>query len=116
MARIGHTGDLGARCRCRPGPPGAARARSRPPPVDRAAELFCASTVHPLCIHCEPAVPRTETETVIQEVVTSKGANAITSDHWHVVHSHFTSGKRPFIRAVHSEHADSSECQAAAKD
>lgn len=55
---------------------------------------------------------------MIQEVVTSKGANAITSDHWHVVHSHFTSGrtKRPFVRAVHSEHADSSECQAAAKD
>jgi hypothetical protein len=54
---------------------------------------------------------------VIQEVVTTKGANAITSDHWHVVHSRFTSGdKRPFVRAVHSEHADGAECRAAAKE
>jgi len=54
---------------------------------------------------------------VIQNVITRKGASAITSDHWHVVHSRFTAGdERPFVRVVHSEHADGAECRAAARE
>jgi hypothetical protein len=54
---------------------------------------------------------------MIQEVVNSKGAEAITSDHWHVVHSRFVgaSRKRPFVRGVESEHADRAACVKAAK-
>lgn len=54
---------------------------------------------------------------MIQEVVNSKGAEAITSDQWHVVHSRFTgaSRARPFSRIVSSEHAARIECKKAAK-
>jgi hypothetical protein len=54
---------------------------------------------------------------MIQEVVTSKGIAAITSDQWHVVHSRLVDvhSKRPYARGVHSEHADRVACYAAAK-
>jgi hypothetical protein len=54
---------------------------------------------------------------VIREVLTKKGAPAITSDQWHVVHAHFTAGLRgaPFVRGISSEHAERSECVAAAR-
>ncbi len=54
---------------------------------------------------------------MIQEVVTTKGIPAITSDQWHVVHSRLTdvSGKRPYARGIYSEHADRLACQKAAK-
>lgn len=54
---------------------------------------------------------------MIMEVKTSKGTQAITSDQWHVVHSHFTDPRceLPFLRGVSSEHPDRSECVKAAK-
>ena len=54
---------------------------------------------------------------MIHDVVNSKGADAITSDQWHVVHSHFSgaSRTRPFTRIVTSEHAARAECRRAAK-
>lgn len=54
---------------------------------------------------------------MIQHVVNSKGAKAITSDRWHVVHSRFIrlNGKWRFARGVHSEHGDVAECKTAAK-
>jgi hypothetical protein len=54
---------------------------------------------------------------VIQAVKTSKGTEAITSDRWHVVHSHFTKSgeKAVFVRTVHSEHDDRNGCVAAAR-
>lgn len=54
---------------------------------------------------------------MIQEVKTSKGIAAITSDLWHVVHSRLTDsrGKRPYARGIHSEHADRISCHKAAK-
>jgi hypothetical protein len=54
---------------------------------------------------------------MIQEVVTSKGAQAITSDQWHVVHSRFVEAgrQRPFVRGVESEHADRAACVRAAR-
>lgn len=53
---------------------------------------------------------------MIQEVVTSKGAAAITSDHWYVVHSRLVDArdKRPYARGIHSEHADRITCRKAA--
>ena len=53
---------------------------------------------------------------MIQEVVTSKGAAAITSDQWHVVHSRLVDSKdpRPYLRGIHSEHADRVSCRKAA--
>ena len=49
---------------------------------------------------------------MITELKNAKGAAAITSDHWHVVHSRFTgfSSRRPFRRLIHSEHDDRSGC------
>ncbi|MCC6671922.1 MAG: hypothetical protein IT458_12740 [Planctomycetes bacterium] len=54
---------------------------------------------------------------MIMEVKTSKGTQAITSDQWHVIHSHFTDPRSdlPFLRGVSSEHPDRSECVKAAK-
>jgi hypothetical protein len=55
---------------------------------------------------------------MISETLTSKGTAAITSDQWHVVHSHFAGdgkGARPFARAIVSEHDDRSGCRTAAK-
>jgi hypothetical protein len=55
---------------------------------------------------------------MISETLTSKGTAAITSDHWHVVRSHFAgNGKdaRPFARAIVSEHDDRTGCRTAAK-
>jgi hypothetical protein len=54
---------------------------------------------------------------MIRNVKTSKGADAITSDQWHVVHSRFTSVKQgpAFSRGVHSEHDDRVACAKAAK-
>ena len=53
---------------------------------------------------------------MINEVKTSKGSPAITSDRWHVVLSHFdeTQQSRPFNRAIVSEHASRSACRKAA--
>lgn len=54
---------------------------------------------------------------MIQEVVTSKGAAAITSDQWYVVHSRLVDirEKRPYARGIHSEHADRPACRKAAQ-
>ena len=54
---------------------------------------------------------------MIQEVVTKKGAPAITSDQWHVVHSRLVDlrAKRPYVRGIHSEHADRISCRKAAR-
>lgn len=54
---------------------------------------------------------------MIQDVVNSKGNKAISSDHWHVVLSHFTvvQGTRGFVRTVHSEHDTQTECVRAAR-
>jgi hypothetical protein len=52
---------------------------------------------------------------MITSVKTSTGAEAITSDHWHVVHARFLgAGKRPFSRSVSSEHEDRASCAKAA--
>ena len=55
---------------------------------------------------------------MIQDVQTSKGVAAITSDQWHVVHSRLIDGggKRPYSRIIHSEHADAPTCLKAAKE
>ncbi len=54
---------------------------------------------------------------MISEVKTSKGIPAITSDQWHVVRSQllYAGTKRPYARAIHSEHADRKSCGQAAK-
>ncbi len=54
---------------------------------------------------------------MIREVLTSKGTPAITSDQWHVVHSRLVhvGAKRPYVRTIHCEHAERSDCQKAAK-
>jgi hypothetical protein len=54
---------------------------------------------------------------VISPVQTAKGAEAITSDQWHLVHSRLLhpGERRPFVRSVHSEHADRVACRKAAK-
>ncbi len=54
---------------------------------------------------------------MITEVKNSKGSEAITSDHWHVVHSRFTEAesKRPFSRLISSEHDDRADCVKAAQ-
>ena len=47
---------------------------------------------------------------MITSVKTSTGAEAITSDQWHVVHARFLGGgKRPFSRSISSEHEDKQE-------
>jgi hypothetical protein len=53
---------------------------------------------------------------MIEETQTSKGTPAITSDHWHVVHSHYTGqGKSgSFARVIVSEHDDRKSCSLAA--
>lgn len=53
---------------------------------------------------------------MIHEVTNSKGHAAITSDHWHVVHSRLAAAgtAHPFVRSVHSEHDDRTACHAAA--
>ncbi len=53
---------------------------------------------------------------MIQEVVTKKGAAAITSDQWYVVHSRLVDrlGDLPYVRGIHSEHADRISCRKAA--
>jgi hypothetical protein len=53
---------------------------------------------------------------MIQEVVTKKGAAAITSDQWYVVHSRLVDrlGDLPYVRGIHSEHADKVSCRKAA--
>ena len=55
---------------------------------------------------------------MIRDVSTSKGADAITSDHWHVVHSRFAvvRGEPGFARGIHSEHEDRAGCRQAAKE
>lgn len=54
---------------------------------------------------------------MIRETRTTGDSEAITSDQWHVVLSHFTEGgrPRPFARDVHSEHPDRATCLAAAR-
>ncbi|HEU4418031.1 MAG TPA: hypothetical protein VFT55_03780 [Planctomycetota bacterium] len=53
---------------------------------------------------------------MITDVQTSKGTSAITSDQWHVVHSRLVDAdsKRPYVRSIHSEHADRLSCRKAA--
>lgn len=53
---------------------------------------------------------------MIEEVVTKKGAAAITSDQWYVVHSRRVerSGDSVFVRGIYSEHADRASCRKAA--
>ena len=54
---------------------------------------------------------------MIQEVVTKKGAAAITSDQWYIVVSRLVDNdqKRPYVRGIHSEHPDRVSCREAAK-
>ncbi len=54
---------------------------------------------------------------MIREVVTDRGAPAITSDQWHVVHSRFVGpdNERPFLRSIHSEHVDRTACREVAR-
>lgn len=54
---------------------------------------------------------------MIQEVHTKSGAEAITSDQWHVVHARLTDrrSERPFTRSIESEHSDRATCLVAAK-
>jgi hypothetical protein len=54
---------------------------------------------------------------MIQEVRTKSGAEAITSDQWHVIHARLTDsrGPRPFTRSIESEHSDRAACLVAAK-
>lgn len=54
---------------------------------------------------------------MITGVKTRKGTEAITSDHWHVVHSRYlgTGQSRPFSRSISSEHDDRGECVKAAR-
>ena len=54
---------------------------------------------------------------MITDVQTSKGTSAITSDQWHVVHSRLVDAgaARPYVRSIHSEHADRLTCRQAAK-
>ena len=53
---------------------------------------------------------------MITDVQTSKGTSAITSDQWHIVHSRLVDpgAKRPYVRSIHSEHADRLSCRKAA--
>jgi|RhiMethySRZTD1v2_1073278.scaffolds.fasta_scaffold363087_2 hypothetical protein len=54
---------------------------------------------------------------MITETRTSQGKAAITSDKWHVVHSHFKGGRKtahPFARTIISEHANRADCDEAA--
>lgn len=54
---------------------------------------------------------------MIRDVVTDRGAAALTSDQWHVVHSRFVGPdtERPFTRSIHSEHADRTACREVAR-
>jgi hypothetical protein len=55
---------------------------------------------------------------MISETVTSAGSPAITSDHWHVVHSRFHpkgEKSRPFERVIVSEHDNRIGCRDAAR-
>ncbi len=54
---------------------------------------------------------------MIVDAVTARGAAALTSDHWHVVHARFARAgrKRPFERTIASEHDDRRACVVAAK-
>lgn len=54
---------------------------------------------------------------MIEDVLTSKGSPAITSDQWHVVRSHFTDAEeaKPYVREVVSEHANRLESRKAAR-
>ena len=54
---------------------------------------------------------------MIRKVSTKKGADAITSDHWHVVHARFTSDQQdlPFSRGIVSEHDDRAACVESAR-
>lgn len=53
---------------------------------------------------------------MIREVLNKSGANAITSDQWHVVHARFVRGQeRPFLRRISSEHEERVACLAAAR-
>jgi hypothetical protein len=55
---------------------------------------------------------------MIKDTVTKKGSAAITSDHWHVVHSKFRrkgKGAKPFARTIISEHEDRVACRKAAR-
>jgi hypothetical protein len=54
---------------------------------------------------------------MITTVDTRKGAEAITSDHWHVVHARFVGAAAdlPFARSVTSEHDDRPSCIRAAR-
>lgn len=53
---------------------------------------------------------------MIVEVVTKKGAAAITSDQWYVVHSRRVERRDDtvFVRGIHSEHPDRASCRKAA--
>ena len=53
---------------------------------------------------------------MIEDVLTSKGSPAITSDRWHVVRSHFTDAgeMKPYLREVVSEHPTRLDCRKAA--
>jgi hypothetical protein len=55
---------------------------------------------------------------MISAVETRKGTEAITSDHWHVVHSRFLGkgARRPFLRSISSEHDDRTSCVKAARE
>lgn len=54
---------------------------------------------------------------MISEVHTESGASAITSDQWHIIHARYTfdGAKRPYLRSVHSEHADRTACRRVAR-
>jgi len=55
---------------------------------------------------------------MISETVTRAGTPAITSDHWHVVHSRFRpkgEKSRPFEREIVSEHDNRIGCRDAAR-
>lgn len=54
---------------------------------------------------------------MISEVQTKKGAAALTSDQWHVVHARFTfpGAKRPYLRSIHSEWPDRASCRRAGR-
>lgn len=54
---------------------------------------------------------------MITDVKTRKGTDAITSDHWHVVHAQCTGAgeRRLYHRRIESEHDDRTACVAAAR-
>jgi hypothetical protein len=54
---------------------------------------------------------------VISPAQTAKGAEAITSDQWHVVQSRLLhpGERRPYVRSIHSEHGDRLACRKAAR-